>query len=185
MDNKFKSTLHVVSSRKRKNIFQKHKALFIVILLFAIGVALHFYASSRESLDLNAQIPISNTDENGHTQVTIKQDKHGHYIFLGTINRKQVKFILDTGATQIAVPLSIARHINLPFGRSYFANTANGRTLSYTSIAKEVGIGEIILYNIDTSIVTGYEDDKVLLGMSYLKNLEIVQKDGNIILIKK
>jgi predicted aspartyl protease len=53
---------------------------------------LHFYASYKETLDLNAQIPTSTVDKNGHTRVTIKQDRDGHYIFLGTINQKKSSF---------------------------------------------------------------------------------------------
>jgi aspartyl protease family protein len=137
------------------------------------------------SPSFNAQAPEVTILDDGEIQVTISQNQHGQYNFLGEINGYKAKFILDTGATYITVPGSIAKKLSLPVGGSYYSHTANGRSLSYASEAKVVNVGGIALFNVEVSISTGLEGDAILLGMSFLKNLSVTQKDGKITISQK
>ena len=49
----------------------------------------------------------------GALQVILQRNRAGHYVADGTINGHPVVFLLDTGATQVALPLNLARRLGL------------------------------------------------------------------------
>ena len=53
---------------------------------------------------------------NGKAQVTLQQNRQGHYVTNGAINGTQVTFLLDTGATQVSIPGHIAETLSLQAG---------------------------------------------------------------------
>ena len=52
----------------------------------------------------------------GSLQVVLLRNRQGHYVSAGTINGKPVTFLLDTGATDVAVPVGIAKKLDLKHG---------------------------------------------------------------------
>lgn len=167
---------------------RKEKAkvkVFWVILLTLISAAIYLYDPDTTVPLLNVQRPISSLNDKDEITVTINQDEYGHYSFIGEINNKEVKFLLDTGATTVAVPKGVANYLGLHYGQTYYSNTANGKSLSYEAIAKEIRVGAITLINVESSISSGLEGDEILLGMSFLKNLSIIQEQGKIVLMQK
>jgi aspartyl protease family protein len=165
--------------------FRRIKKITIVsISLIAIVLAGYFWKPTVLVPVLNAQEPKSNHVVGGGIEVVLEQDRFGHYIFIGEINNKRVKFLLDTGATMISVPTLVAKYLKMPFGKTYYSETANGKALSYRSVVNNVKVGDISLFNVDASIAAGMEGDEILLGMSFLKNLTIKQENGKMILIQ-
>ncbi|BCE03526.1 retropepsin-like aspartic protease family protein [Marinicellulosiphila megalodicopiae] len=177
--------IKIVEVEKRKKIEKFKKYLFIVVVVLLVFFGIYSYDPNITEPLLNAQHPITKTLENGDVQVSLSQGAGGHYIFIGQINGKEVKFLLDTGATNIAVPTGVANYLGMPFGKTYYSTTANGKALSYASKAKEVRVGEIYLFDVKASVATGMEGDEILLGMSFLKNLKVVQENGKMYLIQK
>lgn len=115
----------------------------------------------------------------------LTSDKRGHYVFIGYINDKQVKFLLDTGATSVAVPEHLAGYLGLSKGQQYYSHTANGKAISYNALIKKIKVGSIEQEDVRGSILPGMDGDSILLGMSFLKDLEIIQKGGEISLVQK
>ena len=62
--------------------------------------------------------------------------------------------------------------------------TANGNTRAYRTRIDSVGIGEIKLYDLSATILTNMPGKEILLGMNFLKHLEITQK-GKTLTIKQ
>lgn len=120
----------------------------------------------------------------GVKEVTLKRNRMGHYIATGTINGEPVVFLLDTGATGVAVPARLARQLGLPRGRTFISNTANGRTESYETRLDEVALGAIKLSEVRASINPGLQMNEVLLGMSFLKYIEFSQR-GNTLTLRQ
>jgi aspartyl protease family protein len=181
-------TLRKIAKGEVEQAFRLHKrkqVTFVALMIVLIALMLYFHDPGVLEHNLKAQTPAVTILENGETQVTIKQDQYGQYMFLGEINGNKVNFILDTGATFIAVPEAIANQLQLPVGKSYYSHTANGRSLSYASVARRVNIGGIVLFDVEASISTGLEGNAVLLGMSFLKSLSIAQKNGTITISQK
>ena len=119
---------------------------------------------------------------NGATEVVLKQNRQGHYITTGTINGKEVTFLLDTGATDVSVPEHIAAAVDMRKGRPVQVMTANGVITAYQSWIAEVGIDNLIIQDVDANINPAVKDDFILLGMSALKKLEFTQRGDTLTL---
>jgi len=112
----------------------------------------------------------------GSEQVLIlKRNRYGHYVSSGYINGQPVIFMLDTGATKVAVPSEVADRLGLASGAPMRVNTANGVGTAYQTRLASLKIGEIELYDVSASIVPGMKGEQILLGMSVLKHVDFSQ----------
>ena len=123
-------------------------------------------------------------DGSGIREVQLQRNRMGHYVASGTINGEPVVFLLDTGATGVAIPEAVAQRLDLPRGRAFLTNTANGSARSYQTRIGEVAIGDIRLNNVDAAITPGLAMNEVLLGMSFLKYIEFTQR-GNTLTLRQ
>jgi len=117
-------------------------------------------------------------------EIVLQRNAYGHYVANGTINDYDVVFLLDTGATEIAVPESLADEIGLTKKQRIVVKTANGNTSAYRTRIASVGIGDIKLYDLNATILTNMPGKEILLGMNFLKHFEITQK-GRTLTIKQ
>ena len=125
-------------------------------------------------------------------ELVLKRNRMGHYVANGSINSHPVTFMLDTGATDVAIPESIARRLNLKHGPSATYQTANGNAQVYLTRLDEISLGDtrgntmggIKLNNIRATIIPSYKSDEILLGMSFLKHLEFSQR-GNTLTLRQ
>lgn len=120
--------------------------------------------------------------EGARTEVVLKRNRAGHYVAPGTINGQPVVFLLDTGATDVAVPDTLARRLGLEYGPGSVSRTANGNIQTWSTRLDSVDLGGITLYDIRASILPNMPGNEVLLGMSYLKRLELVQRGDTLLL---
>lgn len=120
--------------------------------------------------------------EDGIREVVLQRNRFGHYVTSGAINGEPVVFMLDTGATGVAIPEDIALRLNLERGRPYRTQTANGVAISYATNLDSVSVGEIALGNVSAGIVPGLKTSEILLGMSFLKHIEFTQRGDQLIL---
>jgi len=111
-------------------------------------------------------------------EVTLRQNRYGHYAATGAINGHPVEFLLDTGATEVSVPERVAARIGLARGASGKVNTANGLVTTYATRIVQLRLGDIVLEDVRAHINPGMRGEEVLLGMSALKALEFTQRDG-------
>ena len=117
---------------------------------------------------------------NGSKEVVLQSSAHGHYVASGKINNKKVIFLVDTGASFVSVPESVAKRVGLKKGNPLTASTANGSVTVYSTMLEEISIGDIVLYNIRADINPHMEGEEVLLGMSFLRNLSVTHEDGKL-----
>jgi aspartyl protease family protein len=122
-------------------------------------------------------------NENGSRDITLKQNRQGHYIATGKINNQPVKFLLDTGATNVAIPEHLAKRLRLKKGPAHNTITANGTSISYSTTLASISLGDIEMRNVSASISSGMQFDEVLLGMSFIKHLKMSQQ-GKILTIQ-
>jgi aspartyl protease family protein len=119
----------------------------------------------------------------GQREVILQRGAHGHYVATGTINGYSVTFLLDTGATDVAIPEHVAKRIGLQRGMPMQVGTANGTITVYGTRLDSVSLGLIEMNGVRANINPYMNDDEVLLGMSFLKHLELVQK-GEILILR-
>lgn len=117
-------------------------------------------------------------------EVVLKRNRQGHYIATGNINGQRVEFLLDTGATHVSIPASIAQHLSLRPGAPTRVRTANGTITTYATTLDSVKLGDIELNRVAASINPHSNSDEVLLGMAFLKHLELVQR-GNTLTLRQ
>jgi len=126
--------------------------------------------------------PVSRVDGGGVREVVLRQNRQGHYVTSGQINGFPVQFLLDTGATDVAIPAELARASGLSPGFESRARTANGAAVIYDTHIDELQLGTIQLRDVDASIVPGMGGDTILLGMSALRHVEFSQQGQSLTL---
>jgi len=129
----------------------------------------------------NQQVTVS-VNANGEKEIVLQRNRYGHYVVNGKINGQQVEFLLDTGATLVSVPEHIANQLHLQKGRGFQSETANGLSQSYATRLESVSIGDIVITNVEGGISSGMEFDEILLGMSFLKHLNMSQRGKTLII---
>lgn len=115
----------------------------------------------------------------GAGQVTLKADSRGHFIADGSINGSSVRFLVDTGASKIALSAPEARRLGISYlsAPRGLAQTANGSTVAYAVKLDTVRVGDITLSNVDAVVIDGAGLNVVLLGMSFLNRMQM-RRDG-------
>jgi aspartyl protease family protein len=114
--------------------------------------------------------------EGGTRELVLAQNRAGHYVATGAINGQDATFLLDTGATDVSVPGGLARRLGLRAGSPRQARTANGVVTVYDTRLAEVDLGGIRLRDVRASVNPHMGGEEVLLGMSFLRHLELVQR---------
>lgn len=112
---------------------------------------------------------------------------NGMYSTAGSINGRPVNFLVDTGATWIAMNVHQARSLGINFryiGKRAMVSTANGVAPVYQIILDKVRVGEIELTNVEAGVLEGDSPREVLLGNSFLNRVEM-QRQGQVMLLKQ
>jgi aspartyl protease family protein len=161
------------------------KVMFIISWLLFLGIVTYFAGVWVQSQNNPNQTVQSKTDAAGNREVVLLANRGHQYIFNGKINGQPVKFLLDTGASNLSIPGKLARKLQLREGRPLKAVTAGGVVTIYATRIREVRFGNIRLRNIRGSINPHMHSDYVLLGMSVLRHLEFRKENGKFILIQK
>lgn len=125
---------------------------------------------------------LATTTPGSAAEVRLERNRYGHYVATGAINGKPVKFMLDTGATDISIPVSIADRLGLERGQTAYYHTANGRVTAWRTTADLVQLGPLQLGPVPASINPHDNSDAVLLGMSFLKQLDFSQQGNTLTL---
>jgi aspartyl protease family protein len=120
--------------------------------------------------------PVAGAGQTGVPQVVLQRNRAGHYVAGGRINGEPVVFLVDTGATDVALPLRVARRLGLALGPGGVSQTANGAVETWATRLDTLDLGGLLARNVRASVLPKMPGDEVLLGMSYLKHLELIQR---------
>ncbi len=126
--------------------------------------------------------PNQHPTTNSSGAVVLERNRQGHYVATGEINGHPVTFLLDTGATTVALSSRLARELDLKHGAVIQIETANGITEGFQTRLKTVRLGDIVVHEVGAVFSDGMLDDTVLLGMSFLKHLEFTQRANTLTL---
>jgi aspartyl protease family protein len=157
------------------------KTMLVIAWIIGLGMLTLLFDQQLASQFNPNSTPISAVNQ-GQQEVRLKQNRSGHYVTGGAINGQPVVFLLDTGATHVSVPMHLAEQLNLPKGRAFWVQTANGRVQVAQTQIDRLSIGDIQLNNVTANLNPGFKENEILLGMSALKQLEFSQKGQWLIL---
>jgi len=121
------------------------------------------------------------------SEVQVWRGTSGMYTTVGSINGLPVAFLVDTGATAVAMNAGQARRLGIDFrvvGRQSGVTTASGVVKAWAVMLDTVKVGDLQLRNISAVVLEGAHPETVLLGMSYLGRLEI-DNDGRLMTLRK
>ncbi|MBK1709022.1 retropepsin-like aspartic protease family protein [Marichromatium gracile] len=112
----------------------------------------------------------------GVPSVVLERNRAGHYVADGRIDGEPVRFLVDTGATDVALPLALARRLGLELRPGGISRTANGEVRVWRTRLARVELGGLIAHDVRAAVLPNMPGDEVLLGMSFLERLELVQR---------
>ena len=124
---------------------------------------------------------IQSVNEDGRVMVVLQRERNGHYRAEGKINGLPLVFLIDTGATDVAIAERTARTMGLKFGPRIKIMTAAGPALAWATRLERVSLGKLELNNVRATITPGLGDE-ALLGMSFLKHFSLRQEGEKLII---
>lgn len=118
--------------------------------------------------------------------VTLAADARGHFVTEGSINGNPVRFLVDTGATTVALPAAEAQRLGIDYrkGERGYTNTAGGVVPIYRVRLDSVKLGAIELTGID-GVVIEQGLDIALLGMTFLNRVDMKRDGQTMVLIRR
>ena len=125
------------------------------------------------------------TGADARQSVTLAADTSGHFVSEGAINGSPVRFVVDTGATMVALPAVDARRIGLDYRKGELAltKTAGGVVPVYRVRFDSVRLGAIEIASVE-GVVIEQGLDIALLGMSFLSRLEM-KNEGRVMTLTR
>lgn len=122
------------------------------------------------------------TGAGGAQRLVLEAAPGGHYLVAGEINGHAVDLLIDTGASHVAVPAHIAERLGLERGAMMQVRTAAGTTRAYQTTIDRIAVGGLAVRGVRGSINPAMDTDFVLLGMTFLRHVDLRQQGGRLIL---
>lgn len=136
-----------------------------------------------------APVSVGNAQPSGGgngKRVVLTADSQGHFMPPGQINGRSVQFMVDTGASTVAISAADAKRINLNYenGTKVNVSTANGNVVGYQVQLDSVRVGDAQVYGV-TAIVVPQSMPFVLLGNSFLTRFQMQRTNDQLTLDKR
>lgn len=158
-----------------------------IVLVFADSdTAILEVDGKQQEFKLGSEVS-TNFKQKKLAEAKILPSSSGMYSTVGYINGQQVGFLVDTGATWIAMNVHQARRLGINYrfiGQRASVSTANGVVPVYRVKLNKVRVGEIELSNVDAGVLEGDSPSQVLLGNSFLNRVEMVRQ-GQVMILKQ
>lgn len=110
------------------------------------------------------------------TVLKLSQNANGHYSTDGKVDGQALTFVVDTGASVVALPQELANSANIACNNSVDMTTANGNAGGCTAKAKELSFGPYLIKDVDVVVMPNLTQP--LLGMNVLQSFNVVQDKG-------
>lgn len=121
-----------------------------------------------------------------NSPVTLYADANGHFLGNLSINGASLKYLVDSGATTVALNSGDAKFAKIDYekGQKVPISTANGMVSAYLVTLNTLKIGTIVLNNVQATVTEGGSPPVVLLGMSAQNRLDM-KRDNSILTMTK
>lgn len=148
------------------------------------GVVLEV-AGAQRAIQLG-ESPVSIGGSAAGQRIVLKADARGHFINSGFINGRVMQYMVDTGATTVAIGRPDAQRMGLKFeqGQPVMMNTANGTAQGWRMRLESVRVGDVELRSVD-AIVTAEAMPYVLLGNSFLREFHMNRSGDEMVLQRR
>ncbi len=119
-------------------------------------------------------------------RVVLTAGPGGHFMSEGQINGRVVQFMVDTGATTVAMSVSDAKRIGLNYqnGQTVQMSTANGVTQGWRVQLDSVRLGDVMISGVEAVVSPG-SMPYVLLGNSFLSRFQMNRNNDQMVLERR
>ena len=119
-------------------------------------------------------------------RVVLTAGPGGHFMSEGQINGRTVQFMVDTGATTIAMSVADAKRIGLDYqnGQTVQMSTANGITQGWRVTLNTVRVGDVMVSGVEAVVSPGGMP-YVLLGNSFLSRFQMNRNNDQMVLERR
>jgi len=148
--------------------------LAVIALMIGLTAFFHVLTSKRGGI-------IQSVGDGGQMMIVLQRDRSGHFLAEGEINGQAVIFLVDTGATDVAVSEATARKMGLEFGPRATVMTAAGPAVAWRTRLDRVSLGSLELNNVRAMITPGL-GKQALLGMSFLRYFNLRQEGEQLVI---
>jgi aspartyl protease family protein len=151
-------------------------------LLFWVSLAIVAYFGMNALTGPKVASVVKST--NGALEIVIPRSRNGHYYVEGAINGRAMTFMVDTGATTVAIDPRVARAAGLPKGYPATFGTASGQAPGETVPRQSVTVGGLRIDDVTIAVIDGV-GEVGLLGQNVLRHLDVTQSGDRMILRAK
>lgn len=139
----------------------------------------------RVQLRIGENVASQRSAETSASVIHLNADQQGHFSADGAINGVPMKFLLDTGATVIAMDRNQARRAGVDLSRAEAmrVQTANGVVRAWRVRLASVKLGSVTQANVEAAVMDA-EMPQVLLGMSFLNRMDM-QRNGQVMTLRQ
>lgn len=132
----------------------------------------------RQSLGMGQHFETA-SQTGSRRSVTLPADSRGQFFTSGQVNGAHIRFMIDTGATTVLIPVAEADRLGIDYrrGKQGYIQTANGAAPAYRVVLDSVTVGDITAYDVEGLVSQSQGLDVALLGMSFLNRTEM-RRDG-------
>ena len=118
--------------------------------------------------------------------VSLIADARGHFTAAGSLNGYPVSFLVDTGATSIAISSTEAKRMGIDYkaGQASGVNTAAGVVPAWRVTFNTVKVGSITMNQVEGMVLEAGLSVP-LLGMSFLNRLDMQREGQSMTLIQR
>ena len=146
------------------------------------------YAGKRQTLLLGQGTRLGGgTIAPSSGQVTLMVGTGGHFWAQGSINGASVRFMVDTGATAVALSGETAKRIGINYaaGTRVGVRTASASTTGFRVVLDTVKVGDITLNGVEALVLEGRYPEETLLGMSFLSRTQMKRDGDTLTLVRR
>ena len=152
------------------------------------GAAVFEYQGKKLERQLDSRTKAPAAKASQVETVQVYRDNRSMFRTVGSINGLPVGFLIDTGASSVAMNSAQARRLGIDFrvqGDSTYVTTASQVVQAFYLTLERVKVGGIELRNVDAVVIDGPQPDEVLLGMSFLGRIDMRNEGDRMLLRKK
>ena len=122
----------------------------------------------------------------GGTQIVLTAGQGGHFLTLGQINGRATQFLVDTGATSIAMSAEEARRLGVAFENApkIHGNTANGPVTGFRVTLTSVRIQDVEVHNVEAAVLP-LPMPHILLGNTFLTRFQMKRENDTLTLTRR
>jgi aspartyl protease family protein len=153
----------------------------VVVFLLACGLVLILFGHREPGENANPH-PTAMPGSDGVPQVVLKPNQASQYVTSGLINGERVEFLVDTGSADVAMPYQVAQRLNLRLTSGGVNMTGNGSVQGWSAVLDAVDVGGLVARQVKATILPNMLGEQILLGMAYLKHIEMTLARGEMTL---